>query len=128
LALRDKPPIAAIFPIIIFPLTILMVQMQSFPQMFLVIGVGPLDLIGVVMALFPTHTPMGFVAILGILALIGMIIHNSVILVDRIDMDLARGLQSPLGRGDRRTTHRPRPIVLTTAAALAMIPIASEVF
>jgi hypothetical protein len=82
--------IALIFPMMIFlMLTILMVQLQSFQKMFLVIGVAPLGLIGVVMALLPTGTPMGFVAILGIIALSGMIIRNSVIL---IDMDLARGL------------------------------------
>ena len=71
--------IALIVPMMIFPmLTILMVQLQSFQGMFLVISVAPLGLIGVVMALLPTGTPMGFVAILGIIALSGMIIRNSV--------------------------------------------------
>jgi multidrug efflux pump len=121
--------IAVIFPMMIFlMLTILMVQLQSFQKMFLVISVAPLGLIGVVMALLPTHTPMGFVAILGIIALSGMIIRNSVILVDQIDMDLARGLH-PWDAVIDATTHRLRPIVLTAAAAsLGMIPIASEVF
>ena len=72
-------------------LTILMVQLQSFQKMILVISVAPLGLIGVVMALLPTGTPIGFLAILGIIALSGMIIRNSVILIDQIDMDLARG-------------------------------------
>jgi multidrug efflux pump subunit AcrB len=72
-------------------LTIMMVQLQSFQKMFLVISVTPLGLIGVVMALLPTHTPMGFVAILGIIALSGVIIPNSVILIDQIDMDFACG-------------------------------------
>jgi multidrug efflux pump len=90
--------------------------------------VTPLGLIGVVMALLPTHTPMGFVAILGIIALGGMIIRNSVILVDQIDMDLARGLH-PWDAVIDAPTHRLRPVVLTAAAAsLGMIPIASEVF
>jgi len=121
--------IAAIFPMMIFlMLTILMVQLQSFQKMFLVISVAPLGLIGVVMALLPTHTPMGFVAILGIIALSGMIIRNSVILVDQIDMDLAKGLH-PWDAVIDATTHRFRPIVLTAAAAsLGMIPIAPEVF
>src|SRR5215831_2471514 len=65
--------IAVIFPMMIFlMLTILMVQLQSFQKMFLVISVAPLGLIGVVLALLPTHTPMGFVAILGIIALSGI--------------------------------------------------------
>jgi multidrug efflux pump subunit AcrB len=121
--------IALIFPMMIFlMLTILMVQLQSFQKMFLVISVAPLGLIGVVMALLPTGTPMGFVAILGIIALSGMIIRNSVILIDQIDMDMARGLH-PWDAVIDATTNRFRPIVLTAAAAsLGMIPIASEVF
>jgi multidrug efflux pump subunit AcrB len=121
--------IAVIFPMMIFlMLTILMVQLQSFQKMFLVISVAPLGLIGVVMALLPTGTPMGFVAILGIIALSGMIIRNSVILIDQIDMDMARGLH-PWDAVIDATTNRFRPIVLTAAAAsLGMIPIASEVF
>jgi len=121
--------IALIFPMMIFlMLTILMVQLQSFQKMFLVISVAPLGLIGVVMALLPTGTPMGFVAILGIIALSGMIIRNSVILIDQIDMDMARGLH-PWDAVIDATTNRFRPILLTAAAAsLGMIPIASEVF
>jgi multidrug efflux pump subunit AcrB len=121
--------IVVIFPMMIFlMLTILMIQLQSFQKMFLVISVAPLGLIGVVLALLPTHTPMGFVAILGIIALSGMIIRNSVILVDQIDMDLAKGLH-PWDAVIDATTHRLRPIVLTAAAAsLGMIPIAPEVF
>jgi len=121
--------IVAVFPLMIMlMLIILMVQLQSFQKMFLVISVAPLGLIGVVMALLPTRTPMGFVAILGIIALSGMIIRNSVILIDQIDMDLARGLH-PWDAVIDATTHRFRPIVLTAAAAsLGMIPIASEVF
>jgi multidrug efflux pump subunit AcrB len=106
----------------------LMNQAQSFQKMFPVISVVPLGLIGVVMALLPTGTPMGFVAILGIIALSGMIIRYSVILIDQIDMDLAKGLH-PCDAVIDATAHRLRPIVLTAAAAsLGMIPIASEVF
>ena len=92
------------------------------------ISVAPLGLIGVVLALLPTGTPMGFVAILGIIALSGMIIRNSVILIDQIDMDLARGLH-PWDAVIDATMHRFRPILLTAAAAsLGMIPIAPEIF
>jgi len=121
--------IVAVFPMMIMlMLIILMVQLQSFQKMFLVISVAPLGLIGVVAALLPTGTPMGFVAILGIIALSGMIIRNSVILIDQIDMDMAKGLH-PWDAVVDATTHRLRPIVLTAAAAsLGMIPIASEVF
>jgi multidrug efflux pump subunit AcrB len=121
--------IVAVFPLMIMlMLIILMVQLQSFQKMFLVISVAPLGLIGVVAALLPTGTPMGFVAILGIIALSGMIIRNSVILVDQIDMDIAKGLH-PWDAVVDATTHRLRPIVLTAAAAsLGMIPIAPEIF
>jgi multidrug efflux pump subunit AcrB len=121
--------VVAVFPVMIFlMLLILMVQLQSFQKMFLVVSVAPLGLIGVVLALLPTRTPMGFVAILGIIALSGMIIRNSVILIDQIDMDIARGLH-PWDAVLDATTHRLRPIVLTAAAAiLGMIPIAPEVF
>jgi multidrug efflux pump len=95
--------------------------------LFLVISVAPLGLIGVVAALLPTGTPMRFVAILGIIALSGMIIRNSVILIDQIDMDMAKGLH-PRDALIDATTNRLRPLVLTAAASLGMIPIASEVF
>ena len=121
--------IVAVFPLMIMlMLIILMVQLQSFQKLFLVISVAPLGLIGVVAALLPTGTLMGFVAILGIIALSGMIIRNCVILIDQIDMDLAKGLH-PWDAVIDATTHRTRPILLTAAAAsLGMIPIASEVF
>ena len=121
--------VVVVFPVMIFlMLFLLMVQLQSFQKMFLVVSVAPLGLIGVVLALLPTHTPMGFVAILGVIALSGMIIRNSVILVDQIDVDIARGLH-PWDAVIDATTNRLRPIVLTAAAAiLGMIPIAPEVF
>jgi multidrug efflux pump subunit AcrB len=121
--------IVAVFPLMIMlMLIILMAQLQSFQKLLLVISVAPLGLIGVVAALLSTGTPMGFVAILGIIALSGMIIRNSVILVDQIDMDIAKGLH-PWDAVVDATTHRFRPIVLTAAAAsLGMIPIAPEIF
>jgi multidrug efflux pump subunit AcrB len=107
---------------IMLMLIILMVQLQSFQKLFL------LGLIGVVAALLPTGMPMGFVAILGIIALSGMIIRNCVILIDQIDMDLAKGLH-PWDAVIEATTYRTRPILPTAAAAsLGMIPNAPEVF
>jgi multidrug efflux pump subunit AcrB len=106
--------------------TFLMIQLHSVQKLFLVVSVAPLGLIGVVLALVPTGTPMGFVAILGILALAGIIIRNSVILVTQIDEFEEQG---PWDAVVEATNHRRRPILLTAAAAsLGMIPIAREVF
>ena len=107
---------------------LLMVQLQSFGKLLLVVSVAPLGLIGVVAALLPSGAPLGFVAILGILALIGIIIRNSVILVTQIDEYLADD-RSPWDAVVEATCHRMRPILLTAAAAsLGMAPIAREVF
>ena len=92
------------------------------------ISVAPLGLIGVVAALLTTGTPMGFIAILGVVALAGMIIRNSVILVDQIEHERARGVD-PWDAVIDATKHRFRPIMLTAAAAiLGMIPIMHDVF
>jgi multidrug efflux pump subunit AcrB len=83
---KAQGPINKVIPLMVFLMaTFLMIQLHSVQKMFLVASVAPLGLIGVVLALVPTGTPMGFVAILGILALIGIIIRNSVILVTQID-------------------------------------------
>lgn len=126
---KGMTSIVAVFPIMVFVmLTVLMVQLQSFQKLFLVVSVAPLGLIGVVAALLPTGTPLGFVAILGVVALIGMIVRNSVILIAQIDEHLAAG-EHPWDAVINATMHRVRPILLTAAAAsLGMIPIASEVF
>jgi len=109
-------------------LTVLMVQLKSFRQLALVIIVAPLGLIGVVAALLTTGTPMGFIATLGIIALGGMIIRNSVILVDHIEHERAQGVDAWNAVIDA-TKHRFRPIMLTAAAAiLGMIPIMHDVF
>ena len=113
---------------IAFMLTVLMFQLGSFRQLALVISVAPLGLIGVVAALLTTGTPMGFIAILGVIALAGMIIRNSVILVDQIEHERARGVD-PWEAVIEATKHRFRPIMLTAAAAiLGMIPIMHDVF
>jgi multidrug efflux pump subunit AcrB len=126
---KAQGPINKVVPLMIFLMaTFLMIQLHSVQKMFLVASVAPLGLIGVVLALVPTGTPMGFVAILGILALIGIIIRNSVILVTQIDTFIADG-SSPWDAVVEATEHRRRPILLTAAAAsLGMIPIAREVF
>ena len=121
--------IAAAFPLtIIAMLTILMIQLQSFQRLFLALSVAPFGLIGIVAALLPTRTPMGFVAILGVIALIGMIIRNSVILLDQIETYVAAG-KSRWDAVTEAALHRLRPIQLTAIAAiLGMLPIAREVF
>src|SRR6202163_72711 len=111
-----------------FRLIVLMIQLQSFSRLFLVLSVAPFGLIGVVAALLITGKPLGFVAILGVLALVGMIVRNSVILVDQIDTEIAHG-RAPWDAVIEATLHRFRPILLTAAAAiLGMIPIAPTVF
>ena len=126
---KAQGPIASVLPLMLFLMaTFLMIQLHSVAKTFLVFSVAPLGLIGVVIALVPTGTPLGFVAILGVLALIGIIIRNSVILVTQID-EFERGGDSPWQAVIDATRHRRRPILLTAAAAsLGMIPIAREVF
>jgi multidrug efflux pump subunit AcrB len=126
---KSEQPIAEVVPLMLFLMaTVLMMQLQSFQKLFLVVSVAPLGLIGVVTALLLTGQPLGFVAILGVLALIGIIIRNTVILVTQIDAFHADGL-IPWNAVVEATLHRMRPILLTAAAAsLGMIPIAREVF
>jgi multidrug efflux pump subunit AcrB len=126
---KGQASIVAVVPVMAFAiLTILMVQLQSFSRLFLVISVAPLGLIGVVAAMLPTGTPMGFIATLGVIALIGMIIRNSVILIDQIEHNVATG-HDRWSAIEEATLHRLRPILLTAAAAiLGMLPIAGEVF
>ncbi|SHL57874.1 efflux RND transporter permease subunit [Roseibium suaedae] len=126
---KSQGPIAEVAPLMVFVmLTILMMQLQSFQRLFLVIAVAPLGLIGVVAALVPSGAPLGFVALLGVLALIGILIRNSVILVVQIE-DLRKEGVEPWEAVFEATVHRMRPIMLTAAAAsLAMIPISREIF
>ena len=126
---KAEASIFAVFPLmILIMITILMVQLQSFQRLFLVLATAPLALIGVAAALLISRAPMGFVAILGVVSLIGMVIRNSVILIDQIDTEIAAG-QHPWNAVIVATEHRLRPILLTAAAAiLGMIPIAPTVF
>lgn len=126
---KAQAPIIAVVPLMLFVMaTILMIQLQSFQRLFLVFAVAPLALIGVVAALVPSGAPLGFVAILGVLALIGILIRNSVILIMQIEHLREEGV-APWDAVFEATQHRMRPIVLTAAAAtLGLIPIAREVF
>lgn len=109
-------------------LIVLMIQIQSFSRLALVLSVAPLGFIGVVVALLATGTPFGFIAILGVIALLGMVVRNSVILVDRIEFNHSQGMETWEAVLEA-TEHRLRPILLTAAAAiLGMIPIMSDVF
>ncbi len=109
-------------------LTLLMVQLQSFSRLFLVLSVVPLSLIGVVAALLLFNQPVGFVAILGILALLGMIARNSVILIDQIENERAEG--KPIWEAVvAGAMSRFRPIMLTAiSTVLGLIPIAPTIF
>ncbi|MGB8825899.1 MAG: efflux RND transporter permease subunit, partial [Pseudolabrys sp.] len=126
---KAEASIFAVFPLmILIMITILMAQLQSFQRLFLVLATAPLAVIGVAAALLIAGAPMGFVAILGIVSLIGMVIRNSVILIGQIDTEIAAG-QHPWTAVIVATEHRLRPILLTAAAAiLGMIPIAPTVF
>jgi multidrug efflux pump subunit AcrB len=108
---------------IIAVLTLLMIQLKNFARTFIVVLTAPLGLIGVVAALLLFGKPFGFVALLGVIAMFGIIMRNSVILVDQIDQDIAAGharFDAIIGA----TVRRFRPIMLTAAAAvLALIPL-----
>ncbi|KQT61300.1 ACR family transporter [Aureimonas sp. Leaf460] len=126
---KGQGPIAAVAPMMLIAMTtLLMFQLQSFQRLFIVVAVAPLGLIGVVAALLPSGAPLGFVAILGVLALIGILIRNSVILVVQIEDHIRDGHDKWDAVLDA-TEHRMRPILLTAAAAsLALIPISREIF
>lgn len=121
--------IAAQLPLCIFLIfTLLMLQLHSFSRSLMVFLTGPLGLIGAAATLLLLNAPMGFVAQLGITALLGMIIRNSVILVDQIEQDIRAG--EPVWDAIvESAVRRCRPIILTAAAAvLAMIPLSRSVF
>ncbi|WP_394824918.1 efflux RND transporter permease subunit [Pendulispora albinea] len=108
--------------------TLLMLQLRSFSRTAIAMLTAPFGLIGIVAAMLPTHTPMGFVAQLGVIALAGMIIRNAVILIEEVDGNVAAG-KAPADAILAAVAHRARPILLTACAAiLGMVPIASQVF
>jgi multidrug efflux pump subunit AcrB len=116
-------------PIMLFiTFTLLMLQLQSFSRSLLVFLTGPVGIVGVALALLVSGRPFGFVAMLGVIALMGMIIRNSVILVDQIEHDRNRGVPA-WDAIVESAVRRFRPIVLTAAAAvLAMIPLTRSTF
>lgn len=126
---KGASSIAAGIPIMLFiTFTLLMLQLHSFSRALLVFLTGPLGIAGVAAALLISGRPFGFVALLGVIALMGMIQRNSVILIDQIESDRARGIP-PWTAVVESTVRRLRPIVLTAAAAvLAMIPLSRSVF
>jgi multidrug efflux pump len=128
-AARGQRSIAIVAPVmIVVMVTALMLQLQSFSRLALVLLTAPLGLIGVCAALLVFNVPFGFVAMLGTIALAGMIMRNSVILVDQIDHDIREG-SPPAEAIVDATVRRFRPIMLTAAAAvLAMIPLARSAF
>ncbi|SFB08133.1 multidrug efflux pump [Pseudomonas sp. NFIX10] len=113
---------------IVVVLTLLMLQLRSFSRTAMVFLTAPLGLIGVTLFLLVFRQPFGFVAMLGTIALSGMIMRNSVILVDQIEQDIKAGL-TPWQAIIEATVRRFRPIVLTAlAAVLAMIPLSRSLF
>jgi multidrug efflux pump len=126
---KGSSSIAAGVPIMLFlTFTLLMLQLHSFSRAVLVFITGPLGIAGVAAALLLLGRPFGFVALLGVIALMGMIQRNSVILIDQIEQDRARGVPG-WNAIVESAVRRLRPIVLTAAAAvLAMIPLSRSVF
>ena len=126
---RGQASVNAVVPIaVLVVVTLLMIHLQSISKTLLVLLTAPLGLIGVVLFLLVFNVPFGFVAMLGFIALFGMIMRNSVILVDQIDQDAAAGHPLWTAIVDS-TVRRFRPIILTAAAAiLAMIPLTHSNF
>ncbi len=120
----SQASVYAVVPVMLFiTVTLLMMQLQSFSLLFLVLSVVPLGLIGVVAALLLFRQPLGFVAILGILSLLGMIARNGVILIDQIEAVRAEGV-AVWNAVIEAATSRFRPIMLTAiSTVLGMIPI-----
>lgn len=126
---KGSSSISAGVPVMLFiTFTLLMLQLQSFSRAMLVFLTGPMGIAGVAGALLVLNRPFGFVALLGVIALMGMIQRNSVILIDQIEQDRARGVPA-WDAIVESAVRRLRPIVLTAAAAvLAMIPLSRSVF
>ena len=126
---KGSASINKVMPVmLVATLALLMVQMQSFARVLMVVATAPLGLVGATAALLLTGAPFGFVATLGLIALAGIIMRNSVILVDQIERDIRDGAVPAEAIVDA-TVRRSRPIVLTAAAAiLALVPLAYSIF
>jgi multidrug efflux pump len=128
-AAKGQSSLAAGMPLMLFiTFTLLMLQLKSFTRSALAFATGFFGIVGVAAALLILNRPFGFVALLGTIALFGMIIRNSVILIDQIEQEIAQG--TPVWDAIvAATVRRARPILLTAAAAvLAMIPLTRSVF
>jgi multidrug efflux pump len=126
---KGNASIFILFPLmVIVMLTLLMIQLQSFSRLILVFLTAPLGIIGASLGLNVANQPFGFVALLGLIALAGMIMRNAVILVDQIETDVSHGLTRKEAIVEA-TVRRARPVVLTALAAiLAMIPLSRSAF
>jgi multidrug efflux pump len=126
---KSQASVFAVVPLmLLIMLTVLMFHLQSFQRLFLVLAILPLGLIGVVGALLVSGRPLGFVAILGILALIGMIAKNAVILITQIEADREEG-RNVWDAVVSASSSRLRPMSLTAiSTVLGLIPIAPTVF
>jgi len=126
---KSQASVIAVVPLMLFlMLTFLMIQLHSFSRLALVLIVVPMALTGVVAALLISQRPLGFVAILGILSLIGMIARNAVILIEQIEAVRSEGV-APWQAVIDATLSRFRPIMLTAVSTvLGLIPIAATIF
>src|ERR1700760_2378996 len=126
---KGNASIFKLFPVmIIVMLTLLMIQLQNFSRLLLVFLTAPLGIVGASLGLNIANQPFGFVALLGLIALAGMIMRNTVILVDQIETDVAHGLTRREAIVEA-TVRRARPVVLTALAAiLAMVPLSRSAF
>jgi len=126
---KGNASIFVLFPLMVLVmLTLLMIQLQSFSRLMLVFLTAPLGIVGASLGLNVANQPFGFVALLGLIALAGMIMRNAVILVDQIETDVAHGLTRKEAIVEA-TVRRARPVVLTALAAiLAMIPLTRSAF
>ena len=126
---KGNASIFVLFPLmVVVMLTLLMIQLQSFSRLILVFLTAPLGIVGASLGLNVASQPFGFVALLGLIALAGMIMRNAVILVDQIETDVSHGLTRREAIVEA-TVRRARPVVLTALAAiLAMIPLSRSAF
>jgi multidrug efflux pump subunit AcrB len=126
---KGNASIFILFPLmVIVMLTLLMIQLQNFSRLLLVFLTAPLGIVGASLGLNVANQPFGFVALLGLIALAGMIMRNAVILVDQIETDVAHGMTRKEAIVEA-TVRRARPVILTALAAiLAMIPLSRSAF
>ncbi|WP_315838179.1 efflux RND transporter permease subunit [Bradyrhizobium prioriisuperbiae] len=126
---KGNASIFVLFPLMaIAMLTLLMIQLQSFSRLALVFLTAPLGIVGAALGLLVANQPFGFVALLGLIALAGMIMRNAVILVDQIETDVAHGMTRREAIVEA-TVRRARPVILTALAAiLAMVPLSRSAF